>query len=127
MGEPTYELTVHRQFSAAHSLRRYDGPCSRLHGHNYQVEVVVSSAELDDLGMVMDFGELKRLCDETIDRLDHRMLNDLEPFKEQNATSERIAEHIYRQLAVRLEGQNVRLDFVRVGETPTSAATYRED
>jgi 6-pyruvoyltetrahydropterin/6-carboxytetrahydropterin synthase len=126
MAAPTYELTVQRHFSAAHSLRQYDGPCSRLHGHNYLVEVSVSGFALDDLGMVMDFGELKRLCDEVIDQLDHQMLNDLEPFAEQNATSERIAEHIYREMAARLEGQSVRLNSVRVWETPTSAATYRE-
>ena len=127
MSPRIYELTVHRQFSAAHSLRCYDGPCSRVHGHNYQVEVGVARGELDELGMVMDFGDLKGVCDEVIDQLDHRMLNELEPFSVQNATSERIAEHIYAEIARRLEGGPVTLRFVRVWETPTSAATYRED
>jgi len=127
MGAPTYELTVRRHFSAAHALRRYEGPCSRLHGHNYQVEITVTGHSLDDLGMVIDFGELKRVCDEVIDQLDHRMLNDLEAFSETNATSERLAEHLYREVARRLATGPSSLRSVRVWETPTSAVTYRED
>jgi 6-pyruvoyltetrahydropterin/6-carboxytetrahydropterin synthase len=126
MSPGTYELTVQRHFSAAHALRQYEGACSRLHGHNYQVEVVVARETLDALGMAMDFGELKGVCDEVIDQLDHRMLNDLEAFSEANATSERIAEFVYREVARRLQGKPVKLQAVRVWETPTSAAAYRE-
>ncbi|MBM3501602.1 MAG: 6-carboxytetrahydropterin synthase QueD [Armatimonadetes bacterium] len=127
MGNGTWELTVRRHFSAAHALREYEGECSRLHGHNYEVEVVVARRSLDSLGMAMDFGELKRLCNEVVDDLDHRMLNELPAFSEANATSERIAEYLYRELARRLAGANVRLRLVRVWETPTSAAAYWED
>jgi 6-pyruvoyltetrahydropterin/6-carboxytetrahydropterin synthase len=118
---------VQRHFSAAHALREYEGACSRLHGHNYQVEVVVARHSLDELGMAMDFGELKRICDEVIEGLDHRLLNDLEPFVQQNATSERIAEHIFHEIGTRLQKTSVVLSQVRVWETPTSAATYREE
>jgi 6-pyruvoyltetrahydropterin/6-carboxytetrahydropterin synthase len=127
MGRGVYELTVQRHFSAAHALREYEGACSRLHGHNYQVEVVVARHSLDELGMAMDFGELKRICDEVIEGLDHRLLNDLEPFVQQNATSERIAEHIFHEIGTRLQKTSVVLSQVRVWETPTSAATYREE
>jgi 6-pyruvoyltetrahydropterin/6-carboxytetrahydropterin synthase len=127
MGRGVYELTVQRHFSAAHALREYEGACSRLHGHNYQVEVVVARHSLDELGMAMDFGELKRICDEVIEGLDHRLLNDLEPFVQQNATSERIAEHIFHEIGMRLQKTSVVLSQVRVWETPTSAATYREE
>ncbi|MBM3475620.1 MAG: 6-carboxytetrahydropterin synthase QueD [Armatimonadetes bacterium] len=127
MSRGVYELTVQRHFSAAHALREYKGACSRLHGHNYQVEVVVARDSLDELGMAMDFGELKRICDEVIDGLDHRLLNDLEPFLQQNATSERIAEHVFHEIGLRLQKTSVVLRHVRVWETPTSAATYREE
>ena len=127
MSPKTYELTVHRTFSAAHQLRCYDGPCARIHGHNYQVEVAVASSELDELGMVMDFGDLKSICDEVIESLDHQMLNDLPAFAEKNATSERLAGHIYTEIARRVVDLPVTLRFVRVWETPTSSATYRED
>jgi len=126
MAPPIYELTVERHFSAAHALRSYQGPCARVHGHNYRVEVCVAAAALDELGMVVDFGDLKRVCDEVIEKLDHTMLNDLPPFATHNATSERIAEHIYREIEGRLPG-DARLRWVRVWETPTSAATYREE
>jgi 6-pyruvoyltetrahydropterin/6-carboxytetrahydropterin synthase len=102
MSPPSWELTVQRHFSAAHALRCYEGPCSRLHGHNYLVEVTVARPSLDALGMVLDFSEM-------------------------NATSERLAEHIYSEVAARLGEGPVRLRAVRVWETPTSAATYRED
>jgi 6-pyruvoyltetrahydropterin/6-carboxytetrahydropterin synthase len=127
MGKAMWELTVRRHFSAAHALREYQGACARLHGHNYEVEVVVTRASLDALGMVMDFGELKRLCDEVIDGLDHRMLNDLPAFSESNATSERIAEYIFGEVARRLDDAPAKLRHVRVWETPTSAATYWEE
>jgi 6-pyruvoyltetrahydropterin/6-carboxytetrahydropterin synthase len=122
----TWELAVRRHFSAAHALREYEGVCSRLHGHNYEVEVVVARESLDSLGMAMDFGELKRHCDEVIDELDHRMLNELPAFSESNATSERLAEYIYGEVARRLAGAAVELRWVRIWETPTSSATYRE-
>ena len=125
MASPVYELTVERHFSAAHALRCYEGACARVHGHNYRVEVSVAASALDDLGMLMDFTDLKRICDEVVDTLDHTMLNDLEPFAVRNATSERIAEHVYRYVAGRLP-ESVRLQWVRVWETPSSAATYRE-
>lgn len=126
MGGSLYQLTVHRRFSAAHVLRDYEGPCSRLHGHNYEVEVTVARNSLDPMGMVMDFGELKRICDEVIESLDHRLLNDLAPFKDSNATSELIAQHVFKEIQGRLGSAEVRLESVRVWETPTSAATYRE-
>jgi 6-pyruvoyltetrahydropterin/6-carboxytetrahydropterin synthase len=91
------------------------------------VEVTVARPSLDALGMVLDFSELKRLCDEVIEALDHRLLNELPAFSEMNATSERLAEHIYSEVAARLGEGPVRLRAVRVWETPTSAATYRED
>ncbi|MGQ9730862.1 MAG: 6-carboxytetrahydropterin synthase QueD [Candidatus Zipacnadales bacterium] len=127
MSSKTYELVVHQHFSAAHALRHYEGPCASLHGHNYQVEVAIECKSLDELGMVMDFRELKRLCSEVVNTLDHQLLNDLPPFREANPTSERLAEYIYGQIASRLVKHPVRLCFVRVWETPTSAATYRED
>jgi len=68
-------------FSSSHQLTHLpDGhKCARLHGHNYEVEIVLRSANLDDRGFVLDYAELeplKRLIDEQID---HRHLNDVMP------------------------------------------------
>lgn len=122
-----YRLTVRRHFSAAHHLRDYDGKCAHLHGHNYKIEITVTGDELDDCGMLMDFGQLKQICDQVLDQYDHAYLNDLPEFANINATSENIAAHIFRQIACALPDDGVHLDQVKLYETDDSAVTYRED
>lgn len=122
-----FELIVERHFSAAHCLREYEGACARVHGHNYRVEVAVVAQELSPLGFVMDFGDLKALCDAVLDEMDHRMLNELEPFTHQNATSENIARHIHGRMKSALSGGPVSIKHVRVWETPEQSAIYREE
>lgn len=73
-------LTKHFSFEAAHALHNYDGKCSRLHGHSYQLFVTVIGEPVSDpsspkLGMVMDFGLLKRIVnEEIIDKYDHSVV-----------------------------------------------------
>jgi 6-pyruvoyltetrahydropterin/6-carboxytetrahydropterin synthase len=122
-----FELTVERRFSAAHSLRDYDGPCARLHGHNYRVEISVSNPELDDAGMIVDFTILKAACDEVLARYDHQCLNELPEFAERNVTAENLAVSIFQQLAAHLTQHAVRMSSVRLWETDGSSVTYRED
>jgi len=120
-----YELVVEREFSAGHRLRDYDGACARIHGHNYRVELSVVGEELLPAGFLVDFGDLKEMCDAVIGRLDHRLLNELEPFREQNPTSEHVARHVYEEIQARLRGPRVRVQYVRVWETPRQSAIYR--
>ncbi|MEA3401401.1 MAG: 6-carboxytetrahydropterin synthase QueD [Armatimonadota bacterium] len=119
-----YELTVEREFSAAHQMRGHPGACARLHGHNYRVLVSVEGEQLDDAGMLVDFAELKRIADEVLKGLDHRCLNDLPPFDEINPSSENVARYIFERVAYRLAG-DVRVSRVTVYESPTSSVTYR--
>lgn len=121
-----YELIVDRSFSAAHSLRDYDGACARVHGHNYRVECGVVGDELLPNGMLLDFGILKQLCDEILDAMDHRMLNELPQFATVNPTSESIARYVFESLAAALDDGRVRVNAVRVWETPGQSATYRK-
>lgn len=89
-----YEVTIRNRFAAAHSLVDYQGPCSRVHGHTWYVEVSVCGSELNQLGMLIDFHELKRLLNNIIEQLDHQNLNFLEPFvngKGANPTAENLA------------------------------------
>ena len=122
-----YELIVERTFSAAHCLRDYDGPCARLHGHNYRVEVSVTGDELGPDGMLLDFGQLNDACDEIVDEMDHRLLNDLPAFRHQNTTSENIARHFHERLGERLAPLGVTVGYVRVWETDGQSAVYREE
>jgi 6-pyruvoyltetrahydropterin/6-carboxytetrahydropterin synthase len=120
-----YRLGVSAEFSAAHFLRGYQGSCEAVHGHNYRVEVVAEARELDGVGLGLDFRALKKELHAVIDPLDHRLLNDLPAFRENNPSSELIARHIFEQLAPRLEGGPARLEEVKLWETADAWASCR--
>lgn len=122
-----YELTVIANFSSAHCIRGYEGACENLHGHNWKVEVTVRSKGLDRLGMVMDFKSIKARTREVVDRLDHRYLNEVQPFDNENATAENIAKHIFEELASSINGAGVSVARVKVWESDTAAAAYSEE
>jgi len=121
-----FEITVEEQFSAAHALRNYPGDCEHLHGHNWAVEVTVECRELNEIGIGVDFREVKQSVREALHRLDHINLNELPPFNDINPSSENIARYLYQDLSGKLNTGKVRISRVRVSETPTSSASYRE-
>lgn len=100
-----YNLKVLTDFASAHTLRGYPGACSRMHGHNWKVEVEVVATELDEVGMGIDFKRIKQAAKEVADRLDHRYLNDVAPFTDINPTAENIAAHFYHELSQMLNGE----------------------
>ncbi len=119
-----YELKVISHFAAAHQLKESKGPCEDLHGHNWKIEVCVISETLDDVGLAIDFGVLKRHVNGVVATLDHKFLNDLEAFKHQNPSSENIARFIADQLALSLNDQEVKISRVTAWESETACATY---
>ena len=121
-----YELRVESRFSAAHRLREYAGKCERLHGHNYRVELVLGCGELNRLGMVMDFQDLKDVLGEVVGRIDHQYLNELEPFDTVNPTAEQIARYVCEAAASRLP-DGITLRKVTCWESETCAASYAPD
>jgi len=121
-----YKISITQFFSAAHSLRNYEGKCESLHGHNWKVEVTVSGENLNSAGMIMDFGDLKKLTSKVLDELDHSNLNDLEHFKQRSPSSEEIARYIYTRLKKEISADSCRLEAVKVWETQGSCATYKE-
>ena len=111
-------LDVEFYFAAAHRLPRYEGPCFRMHGHNYKFFVAVEGDVDPQSGMIADFGEIKRIVgEEILARVDHRVLNDTL----ENPTAENIARWIWESLAPKLAG----LAEVRLYEIPDSCVTYR--
>src|ERR1051326_4533668 len=98
-----YEVTVEESFAAGHYLRNYKGECENPHGHNYKVRVTLRGRELDHAGLLLDFRELKEIMKPIIERLDHHMLNDLEPFTELNPSAENLARYFYEQTRSRLQ------------------------
>ncbi|QXP84486.1 6-carboxytetrahydropterin synthase QueD [Methylococcus sp. ANG] len=122
-----YTLRVQVQFSSAHSLRDYPGDCRRLHGHNWKVDIEVSSRVLDALGIALDFRKIKAEARAIADRLDHRYLNEIEPFDRINPTAENLAGWFYRRLSSKLDREFAKVSAVTVWETDTSSVRYTED
>jgi 6-pyruvoyltetrahydropterin/6-carboxytetrahydropterin synthase len=120
-----YELKVISHFSAAHQLRDYEGACERLHGHNWKVEIFVTGRVLGDDGLLLDFKEIKRATQKVLERFDHQLLNEVEPFGSVNPSSENIARHIFDALSSQLNRGEVKVSRVTAWESETACATYR--
>ena len=121
-----YEIVVYTYFSAAHNLRGYRGKCEELHGHNWKVSVKVGAEKLDQLGMVIDFKELKKTLNKVIQKLDHKYLNDVPPFDSINPSSENIAYYIFQELKKAINSGRIKVIKVSVWESEDSTATYLE-
>ncbi len=119
-----YHLTIHTHFAAAHNLLNYDGDCENLHGHNWKVEVTVSTANLDEAGLGIDFKILKKRTNKIMDFLDHKYLNDLEPFKEVSPSSEHISKFIFDALVADFKEYDVSVERVTVWESDNACASY---
>lgn len=122
-----FEISVQKTFAAGHALREYRGKCENVHGHNYRVEVWVQGEQLNRIGLLVDFTDVKNLLNQVIDRIDHRFLNDLEPFDRLNPSAENLAKYFYDELQHGLAANEVpvRVTGVRLWETDTQSATYR--
>jgi 6-pyruvoyltetrahydropterin/6-carboxytetrahydropterin synthase len=121
----TFEVMIERHFSSAHQLRGYKGKCENLHGHNYKIEIYARGSELDSVGLLVDFVELKAAADEIVTYLDHRNINELPPFDELQPSAENLAKYILEHVAARVDDERARIYKVRCFETPTSVATYQ--
>lgn len=119
-----YELTVKDHFDAAHSLRGYAGECSKLHGHTWDVEVTVSGAELDGIGIVYDFKTLKDDLRRVLTDYDHAYLDEVPPFDSMNATAENLARVVFERLSDTV-GEAVSVTEVAVWESPIARLVYR--
>lgn len=121
-----FEVSVRSSFSGAHSLRGYRGKCEELHGHNWDVEISVGTAQLNDIGLTLDFKLLKQKLNDVLAGLDHCDLNKLPYFKRANPSAENIAKYIYINLKKFFKIKGIKLSRVRVWETRDSCATYFE-
>lgn len=120
-----FEVSITQEFAAAHKLNDYQGQCSNLHGHTWQVQVCVASSALNSSGMVIDFRDLKAVLGGILDRFDHGYINEIPPFDQLNPTAENIAREIYREIKMLLV--DCTLKQVKVWESAGSCAAYRED
>jgi len=98
-----------------------------MHGHNWKVELEAETCTLDEAGMGIDFRKMKDAAKEVGDELDHRYLNDLEPFKTINPTAENIAAYLYREISSRLNSETVKVNAVTLWETDRACVRYSEE
>jgi 6-pyruvoyltetrahydropterin/6-carboxytetrahydropterin synthase len=121
-----FEVTIEETFAAGHALRGYRGKCENVHGHNYRCQVTLEGEQLDEIGLLVDFVELKKVVHAVLDRMDHQWLNDFPPFDQLNPSAENMARYIYDEVNAGLRpGSGTRLAQVRLWETDTASATYR--
>ena len=128
---PRWIVKTEFSFNAAHSIKDYDGPCGRMHGHTYRVRVEASTAQLRASEfcphpvMVADFRTLRWAKKDMLKGgLDHCVLNDVLP-EGYETTAEMIAQYIYDQTKKSLpEGIQLK---VAVSETPDSWVEYEDD
>jgi len=130
MGVPVYEISKDFVFSAAHQIRMHGGKCERLHGHNWRVRVHARASDLNRIGMVVDFADLREVVAGICARFDHQNVNEIPPFDQVNTTAENLARFFYEEAngkLVKSEGGRVRISKVEVWENEGSLAVYREE
>lgn len=145
----TIRLTREFSFETAHALEGYDGPCRYLHGHSYKLFVTVAGVPCEDpdsskYGMVMDFGELKRIVNRVVvEPYDHalvlrRTAGNGDLIEQLGRKWERLRTVDYQptceQMIIRFAGQiaaelpeGVRLAELKLYETEKSHATWRAE
>ena len=121
-----YILTVEDTFASAHQLRGYKGKCENIHGHNWKVVLSIKGTKLNNIGLLMDFHDIKSILKKTTDLIDHKNINEVPPFDKINPSSELIAKFISDQITEELKkhGDHIQIDSVTVWESATSRCTY---
>ncbi|MFP4497488.1 MAG: 6-carboxytetrahydropterin synthase QueD [Vulcanimicrobiota bacterium] len=120
-----FRLGIKSHFDSAHRLEGYRGECSKLHGHRWEIEAIIKGEELDDLGMLADFKEIKKIMSGLIRKLDHELLNQVDILSGINPTAENLAYKIFLNLEASIP-HKITLEEVRVWESPDCWASYRK-
>jgi len=124
-----FYLEYEGHFDAAHCLRGYSGLCANLHGHRWKVKIQISGDCLNEIGILVDFKDLKKMMKRALP--DHCYLNDFPEFAEKNPTAENLAPTLFRIFEQELRGVEagvpgtLTLEWVRVWESPEACAMVK--
>lgn len=135
-----WQAKRYHDISCGHRVFQHESKCAHLHGHNYRVHFTCEAEELDNIGRVIDFSDMKsRLCMWLEDHWDHKTLiweNDpwakvlpeidptivIVPF---NPTAENIAQHLVEVIGPQqLAGTGIKLVHCDVEETRKCSASF---
>ena len=119
-----FELKVKDHIASAHILKGYEGHCAQLHGHTWKVEVVLLGDQLNDIGLLIDFKNIKKILKDVLMPLDHVNLNEHPAFANMNPSTENLAKYIYSQLKPRVAP--LQLKSIEVFESDTASIIYYE-
>ncbi len=139
-----YYLKTEASFDSAHFLYGYEGKCSNIHGHRWKIEVTVGSKSLQEsgnqMGMIMDFSDLKREVKAIADHYDHALIFEKNTLKSDTLSCLKrdgfrlieipfrpTAENLSKYFYMLLKEKNCRISNVSVYETPNNCAVYEED
>jgi 6-pyruvoyltetrahydropterin/6-carboxytetrahydropterin synthase len=122
-----WTVSTQIEFSSSHCLEKYDGMCSRVHGHNWVLRVYYEFEVLDGRGLTVDYFDLKAGLEKAVlPKFDHIHLNDVPPFDSISPTSENLAREIFRVCSEELEFEGGKLREVELWETPKDMVRYAE-
>jgi len=121
-----YRLSTQKMISAAHVLRDYEGPCARLHGHNWNIKIEVLSNKLNSVGITVDFLDLDKVLWQVVGPFDHNNFNDFPPFDKINPTAENVAKYFYDEIKEKLPA-DVKMEKISIWETEQYLVEYFED
>lgn len=120
-----FELTIELEFCASHILEGHSGKCANLHGHNYRTEVCISGNKLNEMGLLVDFADIKKVVNKVIDTLDHKHINniDYEPFKKGQTSAENVAKYVFENIENSFS-DSAKVEYVRIWETAKYSVKY---
>jgi len=121
-----YTVSVETHFSASHSLTLSDNSKEPQHRHNWLVTVDVSAEQLNKMGLVVDFHQLKGMVDNIVSCLADKSLDTIDYFRQSSSSAEIVARYIYEMLEPKIHGR-VKLDAVRVVEEPGCYAKFSKN
>lgn len=127
MKQKTFTIKTVSRFSAAHVIPGHPGICARLHGHNFRMEVEVKGTQLNEIGILIDFQDLKSATQNLIDKIDHRYLNEIPPFDKISPTAENIAQWAYHEIKKQINPALAQLVAVSVWESENSGVRFTEE
>ncbi len=122
-----FELKIITHFAAAHQLKMVAEKCENLHGHNWKIEVCVAGKTLNSAGVLIDFGVLKTHLSQIMTTLDHKFLNELDYFHNNNPSSENIAVYIANALQKKIDNPSIKVTHVTAWESENACASYITD
>jgi 6-pyruvoyltetrahydropterin/6-carboxytetrahydropterin synthase len=120
-----YTLSVNTYISAAHHLNNYEGPCARVHGHNWKIQIDVRAETLNKAGIAVDFSDLEKWLWQIVGAFDHQMINSVPPFDKINPTAENLVKYTFDEMKKKLPAQ-VTLIRVSAWETDSCMVSYEE-